>query len=234
VAVSQRIADRMAQLGADPDKITVIPNGVDLEKFHPIPVQAARRELGLPEDRRLILAVGYRLELKGFHILVDAIPKIRERFPNVLVAIVGGEARWERDFLPEIEQRIQANGVEGHVILAGTRPQEELSKWYGAADVLSILSSREGSPNVLMEALACGLPAVATPVGGIPDLLCDSRLGILLSERSADAAAAGLTEALSRDWDRADVRRAIEGRSWHATAKLVDQVFDRALSQFHD
>ena len=232
VAVSRRIADRMEQQGADPAKISVIPNGVDCEKFQALSTEQARKELDLPPNRPLVLAVGYRLELKGFHILVDAIPRIRERFPNVLVAIVGGQARWAKDFLPTIEQRIRANNVREHVLLTGTRPQEELSKWYSAADLLSILSSREGSPNVLMEALACGLPAVATPVGGIPDILSDSRLGVLLPERSAGAAAAGITEALSKTWDRSEIRQTMEGRSWHTTAEQVNRVFDRALSGF--
>ncbi|HID24448.1 MAG TPA: glycosyltransferase family 4 protein [Planctomycetaceae bacterium] len=232
IAVSRRIADRMVQLGADPDKVTVIPNGVDLDKFQPVPKEQARQQLGLPTDRPLVLAVGYRLELKGFHILVDAIASIRERFPDELAAIVGGEARWAKDFLPEIERRIRTNGVENHVILAGTRPQQELPKWYSAADVLCILSSREGSPNVLMEALACGLPAVATPVGGIPEVLKDRRLGILLPKRSAEAAAEGVTAALSRPWDRHQIRQAMQSRSWHETARQVREVFDRAMAQF--
>ena len=230
VAVSDKIADTMQNLGADPTKISVIPNGVDCGKFRSLPREQARDDLGIPQDRPLILAVGYRLELKGFHLLIDAIPQIREKFPNVLVAIVGGQARWATDFLPQIEERIRANDVADHVLIAGNRPQDELSKWYSAADVLSILSSREGSPNVLMEALACGLPAVATRVGGIPDLLSDDRLGILLPERSAAAASTNLVEALSRKWDRSQIRRLIESRSWHETAKQVDMVFDRALS----
>jgi glycosyltransferase involved in cell wall biosynthesis len=232
VAVSRRIANRMEELGAKPQKITVIPNGVDVDKFRPMPMEQARRELGLPPDRPLVLAVGYRLELKGFHLLVDAIPRIRERYPDVLVAIVGGEARWENDFLPTIEERIRVNRVKDHVLLAGMRPPAELPNWYSAADLLAILSSREGSPNVLMEALACGLPAVATPVGGIPDVLSDPRLGALLPERSAEAAASGITEALSQTWDRAEIRRAAEGRTWHQAAQRVEEVFDRAVREY--
>jgi teichuronic acid biosynthesis glycosyltransferase TuaC len=195
-------------------------------------MKQARAELGIPQDRPLILAVGYRLELKGFHLLVDAIPRIRERFPNVLVAIVGGQARWAADFLPTIEERIRAHGLHEQVILTGTRPQAELANWYSAANVLAILSSREGSPNVLMEALACGLPAVATGVGGIPDVLSDPRLGVLLPERSARAAVAGITKALSHTWDRATIRRAAEARTWRATAERVGEVFDRAIHEF--
>ncbi len=234
IAVSQEIADRMESFGADPRRITVIANGVDTEKFAPVPMEEARRKLDLPQDRRLILAVGYRLELKGFHLLVDALRKIRERFPDAMVAIVGGQARWASDYLPTISDRIKANGLEDHVFLAGNRPQEELRYWYSAADLLSINSSREGSPNVLMEALACGLPAVATPVGGIPSLLSeDPALGRVLSERSSEAAADGIIQTLSAAPDRKRIRSLMEQKSWQKTAQSVRDVFEQAIEEYH-
>ncbi len=233
IAVSQEIADRMESFGANPDHITVIANGVDTKKFCPMPMIEARQNLDLPSDRRLILACGYRLELKGFHLLVDALPKIREQFPDAMVAIVGGQARWAADFLPTIQERINAHGLEDHVLIAGNRPQDELRYWYSAADVLSINSSREGSPNVLMEALACGLPAVATPVGGIPPLLAeDPVLGHVLPERSAEAAAAGLIKILSETPDRAKIRAHIEQKSWQKTARSVREVFEQAIEDY--
>lgn len=233
IAVSQEIADRMESFGADTSRISVIPNGVDTEKFCPVSMDEARCKLDLPTDRKLILAVGYRLELKGFHLLIDALPKIRKRFPNVMVAIVGGQARWAADYLPEITERIRENGLEDHVLIAGTRPQEELRFWYSAADVLSILSSREGSPNVLMEALACGVPAVATRVGGIGPLLSENpTLGRLLPERSAEAAAIGLLQTLEDTPDRAEIRALMEHRSWNETAKSVCEVFEQAIDEY--
>ena len=119
-----------------------------------------------------------------------------------------------------------------YVLLPGNRPQEELAAWYSASDVLSILSSREGSPNVLMEALACGLPAVATPVGGIPDILNGTDFGILLPSRSAYAAANGLIEMLRRRPDRQQIRTTMLAHNWHETARRVDGVFDQAIKEF--
>ena len=232
IAVSREIAGRMESFGADPKKITVIPNGVDTEKFCPIAQLDARQKLNLPLDRRIILAVGYRLELKGFHILVDALPKIRETFPDAMVVIVGGEARWAADFLPTIQERINLHRLQDHVIVAGDQPQNELRFWYSAADVLSILSSREGSPNVLMESLACGLPAVATAVGGIPDLLAQSPIiGRLLPERSAAASAVGLVQSLASPPDRAAIRNFAEQQSWLTTAQDVCAVFEQAIEE---
>jgi len=230
VALSGEIAEAMISNGADPDKVAIIPNGVDCEKFRPSDRDAARRRLGLPHDRPVVLSVGYRLERKGFHILIDAVAKIRERFPNVLVVIVGGQARWGQDYTPVIEQRIEANNASDHVWLAGPQPPQELHDWYSAADLFALLTSREGSPNVVMEAMACGLPVVATAIGGIPQVLGDRKLGLLLRDRSADAAADGIVRALSQNWDRAAIRQAARRNSWQATAKQVRDVFDRALS----
>ncbi|HID23655.1 MAG TPA: glycosyltransferase, partial [Planctomycetaceae bacterium] len=117
------------------------------------------------------------------------------------------------------------------VLLAGQRPQEELALWYNAADVFALLSRSEGCPNVLMEALACGVPAVATSVGGVPEILEDGRLGILLPERSSPAAADGLSRALSADWDRLRIRQAVEHRDWRAVAAQVANAFEQVLSE---
>jgi teichuronic acid biosynthesis glycosyltransferase TuaC len=232
IALSVEIAESMERCGADPARITVIENGVDGQKFHPVPQREAQRKMQLPTDRPIVVSAGYRLERKGFHILIDAIPQIRQRIPNVLVVIVGGPARWGEDYTPVIEARIQANNVQDHVRLIGARPQEELSYWYSAGDVFALLTSREGSPNVLMESLACGTPAVATPIGGIPEVLSDSRLGVLLTERTAAEAARGIIQALRQTWDRPAIREAAEARSWSRTAERVNEVFTAAIEEY--
>src|SRR5690606_29731617 len=129
-----------------------------------------------------------------------------------------------------IEQRINHQKLTQTVRLLGSRPHEELHLWYSAADVFVLLSSREGSPNVLMEALACGTPAVAMGVGGIPEVLSEPHLGIVLPERSAAAAAEGLKSALSQSWDRAAIRRTMDAHSWQRTAEAVCAVYERAIA----
>jgi glycosyltransferase involved in cell wall biosynthesis len=180
-----------------------------------------------------VLAVGNLLEMKGFHILVEAIARLRARFPDVLAVIVGGKARWGHDYEGQIREQIVAHGAQAHVLLAGAQLPGDLPHWYNAADLLAILSSREGSPNVLLEALACGIPAVATNVGGIPEVLSNPTLGTLLPARTADAAAAGIASAVSTNWNRDAIRRwIVEHRSWQETARQVSGIFDRALAEF--
>lgn len=229
IALSREIAQAFERLGAPPDRISVIPNGVDCGKFRPLPQDIARARLGLPPDRRIILSVGNRQELKGFHLLIQALPKIRETVPEAMVVIVGGRPPYGADFTPVIEKTIQEHGLEQHVRLVGSRPHDELPDWYSAADVFVLLSSREGSPNVLMEALACGTPAVATPVGGIPDILGDQRLGLLLAERSAEAAAEGIGQLLVQPLNREVIREAMLQCDWHITARRLTSIFDHTI-----
>ncbi len=231
IAVSGEIACALKDLGVESRKIEVIPNGVDTERFQPLGSEEMRRRLGLPSDRRIVLSVGYQLERKGFHILIDAVPAIRDRFQDVLVVIVGGPARWGQDYSAEIERRVQDQRLEDHVRLVGARPPEELPEWYSASDLFVLLSSREGCPNVLLEALSCGLPAVATAVGEIPEILRDRRLGIVIPKRSADVAARSIVEALSTQWNREEIRRLMEPHSWRRTATEVERVFGDVLSE---
>lgn len=229
VAVSNELSSAMQVLGADPDKIEVIPNGVDCDMFRPIEKAEARRMLGLAADYPIVLSVGSLRALKGMHILADAAPLVRRRHPLTQFVIVGGAAPHCDDCKDQIASRIRAHRAERYVRLIGARPHEELPLWYSAADVFVLLSSREGSPNVLMEALACGLPAVTTAVGGMVDTLSDSRLGILIRDRSPSAAAAGICQALEDVRDRQDIRRIIESKSWERTAVAVSAVFDKAI-----
>ena len=229
IAVSDEIAEAMARLGADEKKIAVVPNGVDTERFGGLDRNASRRALNLPQDRRIIISVGYLLERKGYHLLVDALAELRKQNPDLLLLIVGGVARWGQDYTAQIRARIAAHGLEDHVRMTGALPPEELPQWYAAADLFALLTSREGCPNALLEALASGLPAVATPIGQIPAVLADRDLGIVLPDRSAASAVHGIETALRRDWDRLLIRRRMERRSWRATARQVGDVFTRVV-----
>ncbi len=233
VALSGEIAEAMIKHGASEKKITIIPNGVDSSKFKPLDQEAARKELNLPLSKKIIVSVGYRLERKGFHLLVDALPEVKKHFPDVYLVFVGGVARWGQDYTSVIKERIDRYGLRDNVLLAGACPPERLLRWYSAGDIFALMTSREGSPNVLMEALSCGLPSVATPVGGIPQILDNPDLGVLLKERTADDAAKGIIKALSTDWDKSRIRRFALDNSWQNVAGKVNKVFNQVLNNFN-
>lgn len=221
IAVSGALRDRIVALGTPASKIEVIPNGVDLAVYAPRDRRAARARLGL-EDRRTLLYVGNLVPGKGVEILIDAFARLVEGVSVQLVIVGGGPLR------PALEARARSRGVAGSVRFAGEIPHAALADWYSAADALCLASEREGWPNVLLEALACGTPVVATRVGGIPEIVVSDRIGIL-ADGSPGAIAAAAHEALAREWDRAALRAHAEGFTWERAAASVVRVFERAL-----
>lgn len=223
ISVSEALKNRMVDLGASSAKIRTIPNGVDLENFQPMDRGQARRELSLHGEGRIIVSVGALVPLKGFDILIDAFAALVREDKSMRLYVIG-----EGPHRPKLEQKIRMLGLDECVVLAGERPNRELKKWYGAADVFCLASSREGWANVIMEALACGVPVVATDVGGAPDIITHDGVGFLV-ERTPGGLAEGLEKALCRTWDRGRIRRHVEGRSWSCVAEEVGGIFEKAI-----
>jgi glycosyltransferase involved in cell wall biosynthesis len=109
------------------------------------------------------------------------------------------------------------------ITLVGAKPQSELGDWYAAADVFALASHREGCPNVVVEALACGTPVVASDVGGISELVTDDRFGLLVpaDETTAQGFAACLQTALHREWSRVTIAASGGARGWDDVAQGV-------------
>ena len=220
IAVSQALKDAAQQLGADPAKIHVIPNGVDTSVFFPRDRQEARRALGWPAGRRALLFVGRLSRVKGLDLLVDALALVRERGLSLHGHIVGdGELR------PELERTIARHQLQNAATLHGWVAPADLPRWYSAADVVCLPSFSEGCPNVVVEAMACGTPVVATAVGGVPDLIHEQVNGLLIREHSAAAVADALEQACARPWDPAAIHAAAAVQDWTAVAAAQMRIF---------
>jgi glycosyltransferase involved in cell wall biosynthesis len=216
IAVSAALKDAMVALGISPDKIAVIQNGVDSERFHPMDRADARRQLGLPESGRVIVSVGALLRVKGHSFLIDAFAKLAARHTDLRLYLVGeGKSR------EELEAQIRTLGLADRISLVGSKPNDQLSAWYSAADVMCLASSREGMPNVVLESLACGTPVVATRVGGTPEVIVSDDLGILVNQDAGEIAEA-LENALNRRWDRAAIVNHARQRDWRKVAEEVE------------
>ena len=230
IAVSREIESLMHQNGATLDRTSVIPNGIDSKKFSVRDQVESRDYCQLPRSRKIVLSVGDILELKGFHLIVEAVARLRDRYPDILYVIVGGRGRFGRDYTGEVKRLIDENGIEDHVALVGPRKHDDLVHWYNSADLFAMMSSREGSPNALLESNACGTPVVGTAVGGVRDELADGIGGRLISERTVDAACQAISAELSNPRCRQTVARRMVSRSWEATADKVLQFFDQVIS----
>jgi teichuronic acid biosynthesis glycosyltransferase TuaC len=225
ITVSSALKDAVLQLGASPDRVRVIPNGVDLGRFYPIDRSEARRTLRLPGDARIIVSVGGLAAHKGFLSLVRAVATLVPRIPELKLYIVG-----EGPLRKELEQEARTLVVESNVQLVGSCNNDRLVQWYNAADLMCLASTREGLPNVVLESLACGTPLVATRVGGIPEVITSPQLGVLVGP-DLDSLVAGLETALRTTWDREELARAGRSRTWETVAEEVRQFFASRMTQ---
>jgi glycosyltransferase involved in cell wall biosynthesis len=221
VAVSRALAARVMELGVSESRIDLVYNGVDAAVFHPRDARAMRRDLGQPADSRDILFVGGMLETKGVNELAKAYCRVhRERGDAHLVMVGDGPARRQvSDILGNLDR----------VHLPGARPLVEVARWMGAADVITLPSWNEGTPNVVLEALATGRRVVATNVGGIPDLITSEELGTLVPVRDADALASALIANLEADYEPARVVELGSRGSWEDSARSLYESLERSL-----
>jgi glycosyltransferase involved in cell wall biosynthesis len=203
VAVSRALGEEVAALGVPRENIELVMNGVDADLFQPRDRAAARKQLGLA-DGPLALYVGNLKPEKGVHDLLAAWTKVA----SGTLAVVGGGA------IPITGDR---------VIAVGPLPHDQVTTWMAACDVLVLASHVEGTPNVVLEALASGRRVVATAVGGIPDLITSPLLGEMVPPRDPDALAAALTRTLATPYDPAQVAALGARGGWAASAaKLRD------------
>lgn len=208
--------------GANAERVHVVPNGCDASIFHPRDRAAARAALGVPADARLVVYVGRLVPEKGLRELLEAARQLTPTMPDLRIALVG-----EGPMRAELTALAAQSGCE--VVFAGAQPPDEVARWMAASDLVTLPSYSEGHPNVLVEALACGRGVVATPVGGIPEVV-DADSGVLVPPRDARTLAEGLRSALARDWDETTLARRFS-RSWEAVAEETLHACESALRE---
>jgi glycosyltransferase involved in cell wall biosynthesis len=223
ITVSAELRQRAIRLGADPERVTTVLNGCDSSIFRLGDRTTARTRLGFAADAEVILYVG-RLEVnKGLRELLAAVSRLASKRPRLQLVLVG-----EGLFGKELQERAGEAGLSGRVRLPGACSSADVARWMAAADVFCLPSYSEGCPNVLVEALACGRPVVATAVGGIPELVT-ANCGILVPPRDAEQLASALAAALQRHWDEPAIARQF-CRGWDDVAAEADAICRSALS----
>ncbi|MCH8157650.1 MAG: glycosyltransferase family 4 protein [Nitrospinae bacterium] len=231
ICESKHFSDQLIAKGISKDRITILPNGIDLELFDSIDKTAARKQLGLPVDRPVLLTVGLLSARKGHKYLLAALPEILKKNGNLEVVIVGeGEVRHD------LESTIAKLNLQDRVTLAGFQKVETIPTWLNAADIFVLPSLLEGTPNTLLEAMACGLPIIATSVGGIAEVITHGENGLLIPpESSADLARSVIS--LLKDPAQCErlgknARETLCSRygSWEKQAELLKTLYNRVLS----
>jgi glycosyltransferase involved in cell wall biosynthesis len=225
VTVCGPFADKLESRGIDRDRITVLHNSV--KPFVAPPLEQVRRvqhSLGL-QDEAVILAVGRLSYEKGIADLLRAAAVLSNTkgVPNFRLVLVGDGP--EREALARLASRL---GIEGKLTMAGF--QRDTKPYYSIATLMAVSSHTEGSPNVVLEAMAAGLPIAATAVGGIPEILEEGLTGLMVPPRNPDAMASAILRILTDPEMRLRLGAAARLR---AESNFTPEVYKRSLVEFY-
>ena len=216
-AVSQDLVETMDRLAGAPGVGVLVPNGVDLDAFRPGDRCAAREALGLGlgAEGKLVLVVGHLIPRKDPVLALEA---FRHGAPSDASLVFLGRGELEPKLRAVADERVQVRGEVGPA---------ELGTWYAAADALLLTSRREGRPNVVLEALACGRPVYATDAGGTAELLVGAD-EMLARTRDPEALGRGLASLLASPPTPERCRGLIEHLSWDRSLDTLEAVLIRA------
>ena len=219
ITVADALKASLVALGVPADRITTLRNGVDLTLFRPQHRTAARQAYGF--EGKTLLSVGHLIERKGHHHIIAAL----RRLPAFALAIAGEGP--ERGTLEALARQLD---VASRVRFLGALPHDALPSFYSAADALVLASSREGWPNVLLEAMACGTPVIASNAWGNPEIVADPAAGVLMEQINADGVAEAVYRLFATPPSRVATRAYAERFSWDATTEGQLHLFNNILA----
>jgi glycosyltransferase involved in cell wall biosynthesis len=220
ITVCDALRDSLVRLGVSAERIEVLRNGVDLDLFRPIERVQARVRLGI--SRRTLGSVGHLIERKGHHHVIQALVEM----PDTDLIIIGNGP--ERRSLETLASQL---GVHNRVRFLGSIDQIQLREVYNVLDALVLASSREGWANVLLEAMACGTPVVASPVWGTPEVVTEPEAGVLMPTIDAAGVVAAVKRLFETPPERSATRRFAEGFDWASTTRGQVALFREVLAR---
>ena len=231
ICLSQAFATLLIErYGIDPARVRIVPGGVDAGRFEGVLDRAVARErLGWPRDRPIVFAVRRLVRRMGLEDLIEAMVEVRRRVPDVLL-LIGGRGPLQDELMSRIDQL----GLTDHVRLLGFIHDEALPLSYRAADITVVPTvALEGFGLIAAESLAAGTPTLVTPVGGLPDVVRDLSVDLVLPSIGPGALAEGLSAALRGDMALPDTDAcrafARDRYDWPRIAMRVRAVYEEAL-----
>jgi D-inositol-3-phosphate glycosyltransferase len=215
-----------------PNRMSIIPCGVDVDLFRPLEVKESRASLGLHQDTPVLLFIGRIEPLKGIDVLIRAASQLDGKFQ---LLVVGGD---EKDAMRthELHTLAEEVGVEGKVVFADAVPHEELPRFYNAASICVVPSYYESFGLVALEAMACGVPVIASRVGGLKETVQDGRTGYLVPWRCPEPFAERLDLLLTNEPLRRslgeEARQVAQDYAWPLIAEQVEGVYHELVSRY--
>ncbi len=229
IVVSNATRNYVLSLGADPEKTVVLHNGVDLNRFKPLPEVKGemRKKLGIPEDASVVLTVRRLVYKNGIDTLIESAISAVKKNPKLTFVVVGKGPDFE-----EVKEKIVQLRLQRNFRLTGFVSDEDLPCYYNVADFFVLPSkSGEGLPLVALEAMACGLPVIATNVGGTSEVM-DEKYGKLVPPNSPSPLAEAILEFSGEDLAvlKKDLRTMIEQRySWDKNVEKLVKIYEELI-----
>lgn len=226
ITVSRKNEECIRSLGVT-KPIHVIPNGFRSDLFYPRDQAECRRALGLPMDRKILLAVGNLVEVKGHRYLVEAMAEVVKERQDVLCVIVGSGPLKGR-----LEGQVRDLGLEEHVRFVGGRPHEEIPVWMNACDVFVLPSLRESFGIVQVEAMACGKPVVATRNGGSEEILTSEETGYLVESAHLHSLAEKVNATLKKNWNDIFIAEYARSYTWTTVSTKISSLYRTMFPEY--
>jgi glycosyltransferase involved in cell wall biosynthesis len=224
VTKSEQLRQNALRMGISASKVRTVRNGCDPRVFHLADRRAARAQLGVDDRAELALFVGRLDPAKGIMELLEAVASLASRRPNLSLAYVGDGPGGAH-----LRSKAKHLALDSRIIFGGACTSEKIAEWLAAANVLVLPSYNEGYPNVVIEALSCGRPVIATNVGGIPELV-NEESGILVAPRDSHALASAIESALKQNWNERLISEQFH-RSWDKAADEMLGICELALQR---
>ncbi len=228
-SVSDSLRQLAIGLGVDANKTEVVGNGVDWERFHVVANTRQQLKLPLADDAPVLITVGGLVERKGFHRVIACLPELLEEFPDLHYLVVGGPSA-EGDWSERLADLVQQHSLEKQVHFLGSIDPDQLKLPLSAANVFVLSTRNEGWANVILEAMACGLPVVASDVGGNREVVRDDQLGIIVPFDDHQALVKAIRSALTTDWEQSLITQYAKENSWDSRVEQLLRRFGQLVN----
>ncbi len=219
ITISNDLYKKIIALGIPNEKISTIPIGYRTDRFKQNSKKEIRERLKLPQNKKIVLFVGNLVAVKGIEYLIDAFAQIHDKINDTFLIIIG-----KGDQKKYIEQ-LESLDLSDSAVLTGAIPHQELNQWMSSADVFVLPSIQEGLGAVLIESMACGIPAVGSRVGGIPDII-NIENGFLCTPKSVNDLSEKIIFALEKKWDKQKITESVHKFRWDIIALKISALYD--------
>lgn len=221
IRVNKKDIGSITGSGISGSKIRYIPNGFNHSFFRNMNREEARKRLGLPRERKIILNIGKLDHRKNQSLAINAMKDLTNKYDELLFLILG-EGPMEK----ELSGLIASSGLEDFVrLVGGNKKREEIPLWINASDIFLLTSMSEGNPTVMFEAIGCNTPYVGSDVGGSSEIIENNDIGLLFRPDDLSDLIKKLSIAIKKEWNRDKIESHAKKYSWEAVCRDIVKVY---------